>query len=181
MRKSRMRVAEHVKVKVNFTLELTTKSQRYNCTLSLTSALDGVVNATPWPLYPRLPIVQKAGWVPGLVWRGTENLASSVVRCPDRQSHSEALYRLSYPAGPTGWFNEKLMYAKEAKVYIDQFEEKLQCMVLPLPAADIQKCVSVYVRCRQVTCGTVGTPIMNCYFLSGNPQCEVTLWQSIIP
>jgi len=39
-----------------------------------------VVNATPWPLYPRgkkhtVPIVQVAGWAPGPVWTGTGNLA----------------------------------------------------------------------------------------------------------
>jgi hypothetical protein len=32
-----------------------------------------------WPLYPRerdpLPIVQEAGWAPGLAWMGAENLA----------------------------------------------------------------------------------------------------------
>jgi len=39
--------------------------------------------------------------------------------------------------------------------------------------------VLVFVRDRHPTCGNVGTPIVNCYFLSGNPEYEVTLWQSI--
>jgi hypothetical protein len=39
----------------------------------------GVID-TPRPLYPRerqVPIVQEAGWAPGPVWTGTENLAPS--------------------------------------------------------------------------------------------------------
>jgi len=39
-----------------------------------------LVTATPRPLYPwecvPLPVVQKAGCTPGLVWKGAENLAS---------------------------------------------------------------------------------------------------------
>ena len=45
--------------------EGTEGEHRYNSTLSLTSARDGGVNATPQPLYPRerdpVPIVQEAG------------------------------------------------------------------------------------------------------------------------
>ena len=61
--------------------EGTEGEHRYNSTLSLTSARDGGVNATPQPLYPRerdpVPIVQEAGWAPGPVWTGAENLAST--------------------------------------------------------------------------------------------------------
>jgi len=46
-----------------------------------------------------VPIVQEAGWVPGPVWTGAENLAPTGIRSPDRPSCSKALYRLSYP-GP---------------------------------------------------------------------------------
>ena len=79
--------------------------QRYSSTLSLTSALDvgWVVNATPRALYSRekdpVPIVQEAGWVPGPVWTGEENLAPTRIRSTDRPARSESLYRLSYP-GP---------------------------------------------------------------------------------
>ena len=50
------------------------REKKNSSTLSLTPALDGwVVNATPRPLYPRerypVPIVEKAGWAPGPVWR----------------------------------------------------------------------------------------------------------------
>jgi len=59
------------------------------------------VSITPRPLFsPRkdpVLIVQKAGWAPGPVWTGAENLASTGIRCPDRPSRSQSLYRLSYP------------------------------------------------------------------------------------
>ena len=63
-----------------------------------------VVNATPRPLYPQerdlVPIVQEAGWAPGPVWTGAENLAGAGIRFPDRSARSESLYRLSYPGPP---------------------------------------------------------------------------------
>jgi len=41
--------------------------------------MGGGVVITPQLLYPQgrepVPIVQKAGWAPGLVWMGAENLA----------------------------------------------------------------------------------------------------------
>ena len=47
-----------------------------------------------------VPIVQEAGWAPGPVWTGAENLAPYIgIRSPDRPARSESLYRLSYP-GP---------------------------------------------------------------------------------
>jgi len=45
-----------------------------------------------------VPIVQEAGWVPGSVWTGAENLAPTGIRSPDRPARSQSLYRLSYPA-----------------------------------------------------------------------------------
>jgi hypothetical protein len=48
----------------------------------------------------RYPIVQEAGWAPGPVWTGAENLTPTGIRSPDRPARSESLYRLSYP-GPT--------------------------------------------------------------------------------
>ena len=46
-----------------------------------------------------VPIVQEAGWAPGLVWIGVENLAPTGIWSPDLAVSSESLYRLSYP-GP---------------------------------------------------------------------------------
>ena len=59
-----------------------------------------VVNATPRPLYPGkdpVPTVQEAGWAPGPVWTGAENLAPTGIRSPNRPARSESLYRLNYP------------------------------------------------------------------------------------
>ena len=61
-----------------------------------------MVRITPRPLFtPRkdpVPIVQEAGWAPGLVWTGAENTAPTGIRYPDRPARSQSLYRLSYPA-----------------------------------------------------------------------------------
>jgi len=70
----------------------------------LTTALEGGegVNVTPRPLFAHgkdpVPIVQEAGWDPGPVWTGAENLAPTGIRSPDRPARSQSLYRLSYPA-----------------------------------------------------------------------------------
>ena len=56
----------------------------------------------PWPLFTPgedpVPIAQEAGWAPGPVWTGSENLAPTGIRSPDRPAFSQSLYRLSYPA-----------------------------------------------------------------------------------
>jgi hypothetical protein len=51
------------------------------------------------PVKDPVPIVQEAGWIPGLVWIGAENLAPTGIRSPGRPARSESPYRLSYP-GP---------------------------------------------------------------------------------
>jgi hypothetical protein len=54
---------------------------------------------TPAALYPgKGPIVQEAGWAPGPVWTGTENLAPTGIRSLDCPSRIQSLYRLGYPA-----------------------------------------------------------------------------------
>jgi len=45
-----------------------------------------------------VPIVQEAGWAPGLVWTGAENLAPTRIRSPESPARSQSLYRLCYPA-----------------------------------------------------------------------------------
>jgi hypothetical protein len=76
----------------------------YSSTLSLISALDGGGWSTPLPGRFTLgkdpvPIVYEAGWAPGTVWTGAENLAHTGIRSPDRPVRSESIYQLSYP-GP---------------------------------------------------------------------------------
>jgi len=60
------------------------------------------LKVTPRPLFTPgkdpVPTVQEAGWTPGPVWTGAENLAPTGIRSPDRAAHSQSLYRLSYPA-----------------------------------------------------------------------------------
>ena len=46
-----------------------------------------------------VPIIYEAGWAPGPVWTGAENLTSTRIRSPDHPALSESLYRLRYP-GP---------------------------------------------------------------------------------
>ena len=70
----------------------------------MTTALEGGEGSAsrPRPLFtPRKatePIAQKAGWPPGWVWTGSENLAPTGIRSPDRPARSQSLYRLHYPA-----------------------------------------------------------------------------------
>ena len=60
------------------------------------------VSVTSRPLFTPgkdpVPIVQEAGWAPGLVWTGAENLAPTGIRSPDRPACSQSLYRLHYLA-----------------------------------------------------------------------------------
>jgi len=57
-------------------------------------------SVTPRPLFTLrkdpVPIVQEAGWAPGPVWTGAENLALTGIRSPDRPARNQSLYRLSY-------------------------------------------------------------------------------------
>jgi len=45
-----------------------------------------------------VPIVQEAGWAPGPVWTGAENLAPTRIWSLDHPARSQSLYRLRYPA-----------------------------------------------------------------------------------
>ena len=63
------------------------------------------VSVTPRPLFTPgkdpVPFVQEAGWAPGPIWTGAENLAKTGIRSPDRPAHSQSLYRLRYSAHST--------------------------------------------------------------------------------
>ena len=58
------------------------------------------VSVTPRPLFTpgKAPvlIVQEAGWAPGPVWAGAENLAPTGIWSPDRPARSQSLYQLRY-------------------------------------------------------------------------------------
>ena len=83
-----------VKVKVNFTLEETTKTQR-GVEVQLYSFLNIGVRSGEWstprpgrftPGKDTVPIVQEAGWAPGPVRTGAENLFLTGILSPDRPS-----------------------------------------------------------------------------------------------
>jgi len=81
-------------------LKLTETSLYGASTPSLTSTLDGSGWSTPRPgrFTPGkdpVPIVQAAGWDPGQVWTGAENLDPSGIRSPDRSARNKSLYHLS--------------------------------------------------------------------------------------
>jgi len=38
-------------------------------------------------------IVHEAGWAPGPIWTGAENLAPTGIRSPDRPARRQSLYR----------------------------------------------------------------------------------------
>jgi hypothetical protein len=65
-----------------------------------------MVSVTPRPHYTPgkdpVPIVQEAGWAPGPVWTGAENLAPTGIRSPDLPARSQSLYGLSYRAHQGG-------------------------------------------------------------------------------
>jgi len=71
----------------------------------MTTALEGGegVSVTPRPLFTpgkdEVPIVQEAGWAPGPVWTGAENLARTGIRSPDRPARSSVAIPTELP-GP---------------------------------------------------------------------------------
>jgi hypothetical protein len=74
----------------------------YGSTLSLTSALDGVViNATPRPLYPpgktRYTLYRRLGEPQGRSGQAREISPRPGFDPPARPARSQSLYRLNYP------------------------------------------------------------------------------------
>jgi hypothetical protein len=68
----------------------------YSSTLPSTSALDrvGGQRHAPAVLPPGkdlVPTAQEAGWAPGPVWTGAENLAPIGIQSPDRLARSKSL------------------------------------------------------------------------------------------
>ena len=54
------------------------------------------MNVTPQPPFTpgkySVPILQEAGWAPGPVWTGAENLALHRDSMPDRPARSQSVY-----------------------------------------------------------------------------------------
>jgi hypothetical protein len=59
-----------------------------------------VVNATPWPLYPRErdPSTHRTGGWVGRSWRVRKISPPTGIRSPDRSGRSQSVYRLRYPS-----------------------------------------------------------------------------------
>ena len=62
----------------------------------MTTPLEGDEGSAPrpGPFIPGkepVPIVQEAGWAPGPVWTGAENLAPTGLRSPDSPARSQSL------------------------------------------------------------------------------------------
>jgi len=71
------------------------------------------VSVTPWPLFTPWKdpvfIVQEAGWAPGPVWTGAENLAPTGIPSPDCPARSQSLYQLRFPAHTQNGITENLL------------------------------------------------------------------------
>jgi hypothetical protein len=68
----------------------------------MTTALEGGVESRPGLFTPGkdpIPIVQEAGWPPGPVWIGAENLALTRIRSPNRPARSSVAIPTELP-GP---------------------------------------------------------------------------------
>ena len=77
--------------------------QRYNCTLSLTSTLDGVGGQrhAPAALPPgeiQYPLYRRLGGPQGRSGQARKISPPTGIRSPDRPARSVSLYRLSYPS-----------------------------------------------------------------------------------
>ena len=100
-----IKLFENVNVQVKFTPEKTTKAQKGNRGIALLffnlhARWGGWTTPRPGRFTPQkdlIPIAKEAGWVPGRVWTGAENLAPTGIRSSDRPAHREPLNRLSYP------------------------------------------------------------------------------------
>jgi hypothetical protein len=66
------------------------------------------VSVTPQPLFTLgidpVPILQEAGWAPGPVWTGAENLVSTGIRSPDRPARNAVAIATALP-DPQSIFN----------------------------------------------------------------------------
>jgi hypothetical protein len=86
----------------------------------------------PRPLFTSgknpVSVVQKAGWAPGPVWTGAENLAPIGIRSPDRQARSQSLYQLSYPLHTVVMSLCNITYRSHLMIFIhlDMYEDIIE-------------------------------------------------------
>jgi len=80
-----------------------------------------------------VPIVQEAGWAPGLFWTGGKSRPHRD-SIPDRPVHSQSLYRLSYPAHGIITMQIKIRTCLYIQRYLTP--KKHSYLVLPRASAD---------------------------------------------
>ena len=56
-----------------------------------------------------VPIIQEAGWAPGLVWTDAENFSLTGIWSPDRPARSQSLYGLGYPGRSEFHYSNNIM------------------------------------------------------------------------
>jgi hypothetical protein len=67
-----------------------------------------------------VPIVQEAGWVPGPVWTGAENLAPTGIRSLDLPARSQSLYRLRYSAHEYQSTKYEMVISNHSGTYLER-------------------------------------------------------------
>jgi hypothetical protein len=104
-----------------------------------------VVSSTPPPHFTPgkdpVPIVQEAGWAPGPVSTGAENLAPTGIRSSDRPARSQSLYRLSYLA--------HYLKSRSVKARKGVYQQKLEKVYFVLCAEDfVSTGILKYLLCQ---------------------------------
>ena len=89
------------------------------------------VSITPWLLFTSgrdpVPVVQEAGWAPGLVWTGAENLAPTRIRSPGRPVRSQSLHWHIYI------YMRQIAYEPVGSFVWDWFEHYRGILILYIP------------------------------------------------
>jgi hypothetical protein len=68
-----------------------------------------------------VPVVQEAGWAPGLVWTCAKNRTPTGIRSLDYPARNQSLYRLSYPAYDYSRYVTQIMHWYSLQVRKSQF------------------------------------------------------------
>jgi hypothetical protein len=94
----------------------------YSCTLSLNSAQDeGLVNATPQPLYPRegpgVKLYRRLRGLQGQSGHVRKISPPTGIRSPDRPSSSEKLHRLSRPCPQYSYIWKQMCMKQHAVIF----------------------------------------------------------------
>jgi len=122
----------------------------------MTAALERgwAVSSTPRPQFTHrkdpVPIVQEAGWAPGLVWRA-ENLVATGIRSRTVQPVAQSLYWLSYRAHNTKLKADQILQHEVLKnsFHINLFQSVAQQYIYIYKMINI-KTQSWYIQCTAV-------------------------------